>query len=150
MPSPSILPIILFLSRVIPLLCCHRGLRHRAQVAAMQQQDKSSSPESRSTVSMPSPTSPQEEAGSSSDGVARCLPSPLAQLAGQDHPQSADADDVGSHAAQLASTSKDSSPDAVAQKGMPSCALPCFAWPCAVLLPCLPLPLRVPLPLPRW
>ena len=104
----------------------------------MQQQDKASSPESQSTVRTCSPASPEEEAGSSSDSVARCLPSPLAQLAGQDHPQSGDADDVTSHAAQLASTSKDSSPDPAAQKGMPSCALPCFALSRLALLPCLP------------
>ena len=148
LPSQSIPPIILSLSWVVSLLCCHRGLRHRAQVAAMQQQDKSSSPESRSTVSTPSPASPKGQGGSSGDAVPRCLPSPLAQLAGQDHPQSGDADDVRSHAAQLASTSKDSSSDSAAQKGMLFWALPCFAlsWPYPVLLLCLLLPLPLSLP----
>ena len=131
------------------LLCCYSGQRHRAQIAVMQQQDKAFSPKLQSTVSTPSPASPEEQAGSSSDSVARPLPSPLAQLAGQAHPQSGDADDVRSHAAQLASVSNDSSPDAAVHKGMPSCALPCFALSCLALPSCLACPCPCPCPCPR-
>lgn len=124
----------------------------------MQQQDKACSLES--TVTKPSPVSAEEEAGSSSGCVARCLPSPLAELAGQDHPQSGDAHDAGSHAAQLGSISQNTSPDSDAQKGVPSCALHCpaplpslplslsFCLPCpalALALPCPALALALPL-----
>ena len=93
-----------------------------------------------STDSTPTRASPVQEAGSSSsDSAARCLPSPLAQLARQDHPQSADVDDARSHAAQLAATSEGGSPDSAAHKGNLAVAVPCLALPC-LALPCLALP----------
>lgn len=99
----------------VAMLSCHcRGHRHKAQLATMQQQDKASSPAATSTVSTPSSAS--REAGGSSDSIARCLPSPLAQLAGQDHPQSETALDT--RPVQLGSSFQGRSPNAAVQKGM--------------------------------
>ena len=97
---------------------CHRGQRHKAQVDAMQQQSKASTPDSADAKSRPAMAEPSH----SGSGIAKCLPSPLAQLAGQDHQQT-EGPAVHGPSDQLTPAgvaSRDGSSVSAVQKGIPS------------------------------